>query len=215
MANINLRPWREERRKRRNQEFILLLVVFLLLVGGGSFYWVHSKTQAIENQQARNQFLRQEIAQKDTALESIRELQEEINQFVERMAVIQDLQDRRPLPVMVLDALVAVVTDQPENIGGNTNASAAELGEQLFTLALPDGIYLENVELRGRNLTISGVAERSTEISRLLRNLGRSPIFINTDLRQQVGIDGPAGQTGQRFVITTTVRPPRTEASDS
>lgn len=214
MANINLRPWREERRTQRNQEFIITLVVFLVLVGGGSWYWVHVKTQTIANQLARNVFLQQEIRQKDATLVSIRTLQEEINQFVERMAVIQELQDRRPLPVQVLDALVAVITTQEDPFDPDQPSAVSATGEQLFTLALPEGLHLESVELRGNNLTITGVAERSTNISRFLRNLGRSPFFVNPDLRQQTGIDGPAGQSGQRFVITAGIRTPKAEVNN-
>lgn len=183
MPNINLRPWREERRKQRNQQFVLTLILFLAVVGAGAFFWVQMNANDISKQQQRNQFLQSQIRILDQRIVEIRGLQDELRQLQERMDVIQQLQINRPIPVRIFDELV---------------------------VALPDGIFFENMQLRGSNLTIQGVSDRAANISDLLRNLEASEWFSGAFIRRQDAIMGASGQVGDRFNVVVRVHLPRT-----
>ena len=66
---------------------------------------------ALERQAARNAFLQAEIALLDTQIDEIRNLREHRAQLLERLQVIQDLQDSRPVIARVLDQLVRTLPD--------------------------------------------------------------------------------------------------------
>src|SRR5512139_1103736 len=96
MAHINLLPWREELRKQRKREFFIfagaaafsmvVVVVFL------HFYFV----SLIENQDARNEYMRAEIKKVEAQIKEIEELERKKAQLVARMQVIDQLQKNRP-----------------------------------------------------------------------------------------------------------------------
>lgn len=91
MARINLLPWREQLREERKQRFLVSLVGVVLLAAGLLFLGDRLLQGAIENQVARNDFVRQEIALLDARIKEIKELKERRQQLLERMKIIQDL----------------------------------------------------------------------------------------------------------------------------
>ena len=76
MARINLLPWREQLREERKQRFLVSLVGVVLLAAGLLFLGDRLLQGAIENQVARNDFVRQEIALLDARIKEIKELKE-------------------------------------------------------------------------------------------------------------------------------------------
>ena len=101
----------------------------------------------IENQQARNEFVRKEIAVLDTRIKEISELKTRRQQLLERMKIIQDLQGNRPIIGRVFDQLVRT---------------------------LPDGVFFTNVAMKGQSIAIVGAAESNNRVSNLMRNLDAS-----------------------------------------
>jgi type IV pilus assembly protein PilN len=76
MARINLLPWREQLREERKKRFLAVLaatlIAALLLVLLADRYL----DAAIERQNARNEFVRSEIAQLDIQIKEIKALRE-------------------------------------------------------------------------------------------------------------------------------------------
>lgn len=66
MARINLLPWREELREQRKQQFLVILGGVLVASAALVFLGDQYFTAAIENQNARNDFLRKECARKSS-----------------------------------------------------------------------------------------------------------------------------------------------------
>lgn len=147
MAKINLLPWREQLRKERQQQFgvalIGVLVVGVLLIGGAD----RVLNAQIDNQTARNNFIKQEIKALDGRIQEIAELKERRAQLLERMKIIQDLQGNRPI--------IAHVFDQ-------------------FVRTLPDGVYFTSLKMAGKKIDMNGVAESNSRVSTLMRNLDAS-----------------------------------------
>lgn len=150
MANIDLRPWREERRKERQQQFLLVLVLVVVAAAAAGWSWNQSVKAQIQQQEQRNTFLQQRISDLDNKIEEIRTLREQREKLVERMEVIQSLQGDRPIIVHVFEELVE---------------------------ATPEGIYFTSLSSEGATINIEGHADRPLSISDFLRNLDSSPWF--------------------------------------
>ncbi len=156
MTRIDLLPWREERRKRRTQEFQLVLVVVALLAVG-VVYLIHQHFNAlIADQQARNDFLREEIRKVDEKIKEIERLEALREQVTARIQVIDELQSRRWQMVRVFDELVRTITD---------------------------GVRLTAIKQNGDQLTLEGLAQSNQAVSAYMSRLERSKWLTSPELR--------------------------------
>lgn len=155
MANINLRPWREEKRAERQQEYLMMLL--LVVVSAIAIWWFISGAlnSAISDQQSRNQYLEHQSSSMDKKIKEIKELRAKREQLLDRMRLIQDLQGNRPVIVRVFDE---------------------------FARIMPDELFLESVKAEGKEFTIKGMASSNDQISQLMRNFDGSPWFSNPNL---------------------------------
>ncbi|BAN50996.1 type 4a pilus biogenesis protein PilN [Metapseudomonas resinovorans] len=177
MARINLLPWREQLREERKQRFLVALGAVLALGAGAVFLGDQYFNSAIENQQARNDFVRKEIAVLDARIKEISELKTRRQQLLERMKIIQDLQGNRPIIGRVFDQLVRT---------------------------LPDGVFFTGVKMNGKNIAIVGAAESNNRVSNLMRNLDASEWLASPNLTQVKAIT--AGAVDQANVFQLTVQ---------
>lgn len=157
MARINLLPWREWERERKKKEFltnlagVLLVGLALVLLGG----W-HLNGR-IDAQEARNDYLEQEIEELDRKIAEIQDLQQTRDELLARMRVIQELQGNRSVIVRVFDELVR---------------------------SLAKGVHFNTLQKQGKTLSVEGAAESNNRISSLMRNLDRSEWFANPNLKR-------------------------------
>ncbi|MHB8405395.1 MAG: PilN domain-containing protein [Gammaproteobacteria bacterium] len=179
MPSINLLPWREERRKARQQTFNLRLllaaivgIVVLLLM------WL-GLSASISNQEARNAYLKEQIAQMDKQIAEIKDLQQTKARLLARMQIIEQLQQSRPIEVHLFDQLVKT---------------------------LPPGIYLTQVSQKGDQVEIQGVAESSARVSTYMRNIDASAWMGDPNL-QVVQKDPKVdfGVRAQQFNVTAKI----------
>lgn len=181
MPRINLLPWRAEDRKRRQKNFAIASLVAIVL--GGLIMWlVNTGIQGrIDYQGARNQRLQQEIATLDEHIKEIRNLRVRKERLLARMAAIDDLQKARPEVVFLFDQLVKVT---------------------------PQGVFLTEFTQNGRSLLFKGVAESSTRVSTLMRNIAASRTLAEP--RLQVVQSGQAQRgvatSGRRAEFTLAAR---------
>ena len=143
MILINLLPHREEKRVARKRAFFVALgiaaVVGAVVVG----IWYSLLQQLTSAQQARNSFLRTEIARLETQIKDIANLRNEIEAQKARQRAVEDLQTNRNIPVYLLDELVKQT---------------------------PEGIYLTAIKQNGGVVTVAGVAQTNERVSEFLRN---------------------------------------------
>lgn len=157
MARINLLPWREQLREERKQRFLVALAGSLVVAGGLVFLGDMLLNGAIDNQNARNQFIRNEITVLESRIKEINELQAQRQQLIERMKIIQDLQLNRPVIARLFDQM---------------------------TRTLPDGLYYESVKMQGKTITIAGAAESNNRVSELMRSMDASEWLSKATLTQ-------------------------------
>jgi len=154
---INLLPWREELREEKKKEFLNVLVGVVLVAGILIFAVDRYYNVTIDTQVSRNGFLEKEIMVLEGRIEEIKLLQEKRNELLSRMQVIQELQGNRPVIVRLFDEL------------------ARKLAERVF--------YTE-IEIVGKNIQISGIAESNNRISSQLRNFQESDWFTKPNVTE-------------------------------
>ncbi|MCM2320117.1 MAG: PilN domain-containing protein [Pseudomonas sp.] len=177
MARINLLPWREQRREERKQRFLVALGAVLAGAAALVFAGDQYLNAAIEQQNARNDFLKKEIAVLDARIKEISELKQRRQQLLERMKTIQDLQGNRPIIGRVFDQLVRT---------------------------LPDGVHFTELKMTAKNIAIKGAAESNNRVSTLMRNLDASEWLDAPNLTEVKAVT--AGTVDQANVFQLSVR---------
>jgi type IV pilus assembly protein PilN len=171
MPRINLLPWREQQRRERRIGFYVAMGAALGLAAVVAFAAYLMFDSMIDSQEARNARLRAEIRVLDKQIEEINDLQQQKQNFISRMQVIEKLQRSRPEVVHLFDQLVKV---------------------------MPDGVYLTSVRQTGTHIKLEGVAQSSTRVSTLMRNIADSQWMKNPALEViQTKKDG----AGSDFVL--------------
>ena len=172
MPRINLLPWREQERKERKLAFFVALgvaAVAALLVAGAGYVMFNSM---ISSQERRNEQLRTEIKAVDRQIEEINDLESQKQRFISRMQVIEKLQRSRSEEVHLFDEIAKT---------------------------MPDGTYLTSVRQLGRKLKFEGVAQSSTRVSTLMRNISASQWMKDPELEV---VESKSGSTvGDSFVL--------------
>lgn len=175
-ANINLLPWRAKRRKQREREFYTLLgfaaILGVLLVLAGIVFY----NGRIEHQEARNNFIRAEIAKLEEQIKEIERLEERRRQLIARKEVIEKLQADRTRMVHLFDELVRTI---------------------------PEGVRLTSIKQAGPQLTLEGLAQSHARVSTYMRRLDDSDWLTKPDLSI---IDAKGEDQGSRFAFTLRVQ---------
>ncbi len=147
MPSINLLPWREAERKKRQRDFGVAMGG--AVIAGIAVFMVTSLiySQMISSQQSRNQRLTDEIVELEKSIEEIDGLERQKERLLARMEIIEQLQKSRPEIVHLFDEVVR---------------------------QLPEGVYLTGMKQTGARVEIRGVAQSSTRVSALMRQIDAS-----------------------------------------
>ena len=148
MIRINLLPHREEKRKARRQQFYGLLVMISVLAGLIVFLTYSIIEGYISSQEARNGFLKSEIAVLDKQIDEIKKLKEQTQVLLARKQIIESLQRDRAEAVRLLSELVK---------------------------QMPEGVYLRSLKQDNTKISLAGYAQSSARVSTLMRNIESSP----------------------------------------
>jgi len=155
MPRINLLPWREEQRRERKLHLAIAFGGATVVAAIFAFVAYLMLGSMISSQQTRNERLRLEIRRLDKQIEEINSLESAKQKFIARMEIIEKLQRSRPEIVHLFDQIVHVI---------------------------PDGTYLTSVKQTDRRLKFEGVAQSSTRVSTLMRNIDSSEWLSHPEL---------------------------------
>ena len=176
MARINLLPWRAERRKLRQKDFLGMLGLAVAAGVLASFLVVSWYNSRIGNQNARNEYLKGEIAKVDAQIKEIEELDKKKGKLLARKEVIEQLQANRSQMVHLFDSLVRTI---------------------------PDGVSLTSIKQEGDILTLGGRSQSNARVSTYMRNLESSGWMTNPDLNI---IEAKAGNPGLPYEFNLKVK---------
>src|ERR1700735_4698307 len=175
MPRINLLPWREQQRRERKLAFFVALGVAAGVAAVVAFAAYLMVGAMIDAQDQRNERLKGEIKVLDKQIEEINDLEAQKQRFIARMQIIEKLQRSRPEVVHLFDELVK---------------------------AMPDGTYLTSIKETGTKLKFEGIAQSSTRVSTLMRNISASQWLRNPELEV---VETPKDNTGgSHFVLDAT-----------
>lgn len=171
MPRINLLPWRDQQRRERKLAFFIALGGAVVLAGIALFIAYLLVGSMIDSQEHRNERLRAQIKVLDKQIEEINDLEAQKQKFISRMQIIEKLQRSRPEVVHLFDELVK---------------------------QMPDGTYLTTVKQTGPKLKLEGVAQSSTRVSALMRNISASQWLRNPELEV---VQTKTDTVGSSFVL--------------
>jgi len=147
MPSINLLPWREAERQKRQRDFGIAMGGAVIAAVAVVMLTMLAYSQMIAGQKARNDRLTAEIVELEKSIEEIDGLERQKERLLARMEIIEELQKSRPEIVHLFD----------------------ELARQL-----PEGVYLTGMKQTGSRVEIRGVAQSSTRVSALMRQIDAS-----------------------------------------
>lgn len=148
MIRINLLPHREEKRKAKRQQFYGLLGMISVLAGLIVFLASSIISGYISAQEAKNEFLKKEIAVLDKQIDQIKRLKEQTQVLLARKQIIESLQRDRAEAVRLLGEMVK---------------------------QMPEGVYIRSMKQDGVRISLSGYAQSNARVSTLMRNIEASP----------------------------------------
>jgi len=183
---VNLLPWREELREERKREFLNVLVGVIVVAGLIIFGFDRYYSAAIDRQTARNDFMNKEIKVLESQIEEIKNLQQKRNELLARMQVIQELQGNRPIIVRMFDELAR---------------------------RLADRVFFDKVELKGKTITIHGIAESNNRVSSQLRNFDESQWFDKPNVTE-ITADPTFGPQASKFSLTVLQSAPKKDEKE-
>jgi|KBSSwiStaDraftv2_1062776.scaffolds.fasta_scaffold928238_1 type IV pilus assembly protein PilN len=170
MPRINLLPWRTELRQKRKKEFLTALLGSVL-VGGLLVYVSKLTVQSwTSGQLHRNDILSEEIAKLDKQIAEIKGLENQRERLLARMRVIDQLQRSRPEVVHLFDELVN---------------------------AMPEGVNLTQITQSNNRIDMAGIAQSSSRVSALMRNIDSSPWLADPRLDVVSGSTQGAARNSQ------------------
>lgn len=147
MPSINLLPWREAERKKRQREFGVAIAGAVVAGVAVVVVALLAYSQMISNQENRNARLTAEIVELEKSITEIDGLERQKERLLARMEIIEQLQKSRPEIVHLFDEV---------------------------TRQLPEGVYLTGLKQVGARVELRGVAQSSTRVSALMRQIDAS-----------------------------------------
>ncbi|MEJ2127968.1 MAG: PilN domain-containing protein [Woeseiaceae bacterium] len=183
MPRINLLPWREEERKKRQRDFGVALAGGVVAAVAVVLLTMLAFNQMISNQESRNQRLENEIAELQKSITEIDGLERQKERLLARMEIIEELQKSRPEIVHLFD----------------------EVARQM-----PEGVYLTGMKQTGSRVEVRGIAQSSTRVSALMRQVDSSEWMADPEVdRVETTQSGNSRQA--EFVVYLTQESPGAE----
>jgi type IV pilus assembly protein PilN len=173
MPRINLLPWREDERKKRQRDFMISLGGAFIAAIVATTATIFAFSQMVSYQQSRNLRLETEIVELEKSITEIDGLEKQKERLLARMEIIEQLQRSRPEIVHLFDEL---------------------------TRQLPEGVYLTGMKQNGANVELMGIAQSSTRVSALMRQIDASEWLTDPGVDKVETTEvGPARQA--EFVV--------------
>jgi len=179
MPSINLLPWREAERKKRQRDFGVALGGAVIVAIAVVMLTLLAYSQMISGQQARNDRLTAEIVELEKSIAEIDGLERQKERLLARMEIIEELQKSRPEIVHLFDELVR---------------------------QLPEGVYLTGMKQTGSRVEIRGIAQSSTRVSALMRQIDSSEWMGDPEVERVETTQSGASRQSEFVVYLKQVR---------
>lgn len=174
MMRLNLLPWRERKRQAAIRQFKASLVVSAFLALGVVITLDYFARQRVQQQIAVNQLKETALAELGAQLQSLGETQAAFAAVRDQVAALSTLRaDQGVLQSLFVD----------------------------LERAIPDGVQLTGLKLEDGRLQIVGLAGSGALVAQLLRDLERSSVLVDLQLKQVRSLPD-----GDEFLLVARVR---------
>ncbi len=183
MPRINLLPWREAERGKRQRDFMVAMAASFVVGLLVIALTNLAYSQMINQQRDRNNRLEAEIVELEKSITEIDGLERQKERLLARMEIIDQLQRSRPEIVHLFDEV---------------------------TRQLPEGVYLTGMKQTGATVEIQGVAQSSTRVSALMRQIDSSQWLTDPDVvKVETTEEGP----GRKAVFVVNLKQVRLDSN--
>jgi len=179
MPSINLLPWREAERKKRQRDFGVAMGGAVIVAIAVIMLTLLAFSQMISGQQTRNDYLTAQIVELDKSIAEIDGFERQKERRLARMEIIEELQKSRSEIVHLFDELVR---------------------------QLPEGVYLTGIKQTGARVEIRGVAQSSTRVSALMRQIDTSEWLGDPEVERVETTQSGASRQSEFVVFLKQVR---------
>ncbi len=180
MPRINLLPWREEERKKRQRDFGVAAAGAVVAGIAVVLATIFAYGQMIDNQEQRNKRLTDEIVELEKSITEIDGLERQKERLLARMEIIEQLQKSRPEIVHLFDEMAR---------------------------KLPEGVYLSGLKQTGARVEVRGVAQSSTRVSALMRQVDASEWLTDPEVERVETTQVGASRKSAFVVYVKQARP--------
>jgi type IV pilus assembly protein PilN len=187
MPRINLLPWREEERRTRQREFGVAAVGAVISGIVVVMMTMFSFASMINAQESRNERLTDEITELEKSITEIDSLERDKERLLARMEIIDQLQKSRPEVVHLFDEMVR---------------------------QLPEGVYLTGMKQTGARIEIRGIAQSSTRVSALMRQIDSSQWLTDPEVEKVETTDIGSSRQAEFVVYLKQARPGGDDTED-
>ena len=150
ITKLNLLDYRAEAKKEQLKKFqVLMGAAALIGLGLGALVWM-GLSGMISTQQDRNTLLKNEIANLETQIESVKTLESQVTAFLGRKQKIEELQNQRFEAAKMIDDLNVLV---------------------------PEGLYLTSLDGKSRVYKITGKAVSDSKVATFMKTLPSTGVF--------------------------------------
>jgi type IV pilus assembly protein PilN len=156
MIRINLLPFRADRKKeniRRQVSIFLLSLAFMLII---LFYFNFSLSSQIGNLNGKIKATKSDLVKYDKINKEIAEIKKKLDNLKKKMAVMDTLEANRFAPVRLMDTMTQVIVSKR--------------------------MWLTNLQSKGQNVNITGVALDNTTVADFMVRLENSGLFSRVKL---------------------------------
>ena len=176
MIKVNLLPLKRKKKKAKPlQGFIVamvLITVVSLVILSYAVYFFNSRLAARQARIVQNEKMIEELSKQIKAVENYEKLN---STYQKHKEIIEQLGKNKTLPVKVLDEVSSL---------------------------LPVGVWLNSLDLKGRELNLSGTGFTNSDVVSYVNNLKAANIFSDVYLQESVQTQTAAGSAKTAGIST-------------
>jgi type IV pilus assembly protein PilN len=176
MTQINLLPWREQTRKFKKTLFFIHAGIAASAAVVLTVIIHIFFSGMIERQQNFDAFLQTQLTNEQTALTSLNKNKQAQDAILTQLQFISSMRKKSFQVVKLLDELPRV---------------------------FPDSVLLLKISTNNNEITISGLAQSNMQVTSLMENITKSPVFNQPTLNAISG-GNQANSSGENFLLKVT-----------
>ncbi len=185
---VNLLPWREKKRAEHRRRFVGVVALGTIMAVGVQWMAGFYIENQQDIQQDRLDYLDSYITKKDNLIREMKIAEEEHSVIMKRLEVVEKLQTNRNKTTELMNLLPAMI---------------------------PEGVYVDKVQMRDMELEVSGISDSMSRLATMLDRLERSASLNDVEMRSIVHGKQRFGKAFQKFEVAFFFKPtPKDEIAE-